>query len=77
MANFFAGDPAGRGGVRVAAKEIDGVAGDDLVTGLGAGAPATATTYTASAIRLAGPDEAPGARESFTPFAGLTGINVG
>ncbi len=35
VADFFAGDPAGRGGVRVAAKSLDGDGRADIVTGVG------------------------------------------
>ena len=37
LANFFLGDPNGRGGVRVAAKDLDGDGRADLIGGSGAG----------------------------------------
>src|SRR5262249_58738970 len=40
LANFFAGDPGTRGGVRVAAKDLDGDSRADLVVGNGTGARA-------------------------------------
>ncbi|MBX9626187.1 MAG: VCBS repeat-containing protein, partial [Gemmataceae bacterium] len=45
LANFFAGNPANRGGVRVAAKDLDGDARADLVAGDGAGAGSRVTAY--------------------------------
>jgi hypothetical protein len=37
LADFFLGDPAGRGGIRVAVKDLDGDGRADLVGGSGAG----------------------------------------
>jgi hypothetical protein len=69
LVDYFAGDPANRGGVRVAVKDLDGDGTDDLVTGAGAGAGDRVTTY-------------PGGREpaglgldAFDGFAG--GVFVG
>jgi hypothetical protein len=74
FANFFAGDINNRGGVRVAAKAVDGDLNADLVTGVGDGGGNTATVYL-------GKDVAAG---KYTPvdtledFPGLTdGVFVG
>jgi hypothetical protein len=67
LANFFAGDPANRQGVRVAVKNLDGDDRADLVT-----APGTGGTVTA----YAGKDLVTGATTadlSFDPFAGFAG----
>jgi len=76
VANFFAGNSSTQGGVRVSAKDTDGDTLADLVTGLGVGATATLTTFRGTAIQSAGPNATPESLELFTPFSGLTGINV-
>jgi len=45
MANFFAGDPNNRSGVRIVAKDLDADGKSDLVVGAGEGAAAIVTTY--------------------------------
>ncbi|OWK39106.1 beta strand repeat-containing protein [Fimbriiglobus ruber] len=45
IANFFAGDPDNRGGVRVVAKNLDDDGYADVVTGNGAGAGSQVTEY--------------------------------
>ncbi len=50
LANFFAGDPAQRGGVRVAAKDLDGDPLADLVVAPGPGGGTAATAYAGKAI---------------------------
>ncbi len=50
VANFFAGNEANRGGVKVAAKNLDGDKFIDLVTGGGKGDRAVATAYRGSAL---------------------------
>jgi autotransporter-associated beta strand protein len=45
LADFFAGNPDNRGGVRVAAKDLDGDTKADLVVGDGAGAGSHVTVY--------------------------------
>ncbi|OWK36633.1 Ig-like domain repeat protein [Fimbriiglobus ruber] len=50
IASFFAGDPDSRGGVRVTAKDLEGNAQADLVTGDGEGSGGSVTTYTGAAI---------------------------
>ena len=50
LANFFAGDPANRAGVRVAVKDLDGDARADLVAGAGTGAGSRVTAYAGRAV---------------------------
>ena len=45
IANFFAGDPNGRAGVRVALKDVDGDNKADLVTGTGNNVPSQVRLY--------------------------------
>ena len=45
LANFFAGNAANRGGVRVAVKDLDGDLYADLVVGDGTGAGSHVTAY--------------------------------
>src|SRR5204863_9661577 len=52
--NFFYGDPASRGGVRVAAAEVNGDKKADVVVGSGEGLPATARVYFGSSITPSG-----------------------
>jgi len=77
-ANFFAGDPGLRGGVRVAVRDADGNADDraGLVTGSGEGEASRVRLYR-SATLLAG---TPAADQEFDPFAGAVlanGVFVG
>jgi hypothetical protein len=73
LANFFAGDAADRGGVRVAARDLDGDTRADLLTAPGGGSRARA--YLATSLT---PDGAPAAYRDFEPFPGLTaGVFVG
>jgi hypothetical protein len=69
-ANFFGGDEANRGGVRVAAKDLDGDDRADLVVGAGTGAGSRVTAYLGKAIPAAGP---PPARFDVDAFGGFTG----
>jgi hypothetical protein len=68
-ANFFAGDEANRGGVRLAVQDLDGDDRADLVTGAGAGAGSRVTAYLGRDLGLGTP---PPARD-FDAFAGFTG----
>ena len=73
LANFFAGNVANRGGVRVAARTLDGDALADLVTGDGTGAGSRVTTYLGKDFA-----SGPTAATSFDAFAGfLGGVFVG
>ena len=74
LANFFAGNEDNRGGVRVAAKNLDGDARADLVVGDGAGAGSRVTTYLG---KLLGPGSPP-SRDTFDAFPDfLGGVFVG
>ena len=70
LANFFGGDPANRGGVRVAVKDLDGDTRADLVVGSGTGAGSQVTAYAGKAIAPAG---TPAAAMDFDAFPGFTG----
>lgn len=48
VANFFAGDTNGRGGVTVTAKDIDADHRADIITGAGKGSQSVVTTYLGS-----------------------------
>ena len=73
VANFFAGNVNNRGGVRVAAKSLDGDLSADVVTGPGEGDRSVATAYRGSAL-------ARGAVEALYDLPGfddLNGVYVG
>ena len=75
MANFFAGDVDNRGGIRVAAKNLDGDDQADLIVGDGTGAGSLLTAYAGSTIPT---DGTPPELYAFEAFAGfLNGIYVG
>ncbi|MGL4423899.1 MAG: FG-GAP-like repeat-containing protein, partial [Gemmataceae bacterium] len=75
LANFFGGDPNGRGGIRVTVKDLDGDNRADIVTG---GGPATqenpptskVTAYLGKNIATAG---TPTATLDFEPFSAFRG----
>ncbi|OWK36578.1 Fibronectin type III domain protein [Fimbriiglobus ruber] len=71
IADFFAGDPSSRGGIRVTVKNLDGDTKADLVVGDGTGAGSTVTSYTGAAIAASGSSPASGL--SFDAFPGFTG----
>lgn len=72
--DFFAGDVANRGGVRVTVKDLDGDGLADLVTGAGAGAGSRVTAYTGASLVHGGPPEA----FALDAFPGLAaGVFVG
>jgi hypothetical protein len=75
LANFFAGDVTSRGGVRVAAKDLDGDGRADLVTGAGTGAGSKVTAYAGVAIPADGQPPALLSIDAFPGFAG--GVFVG
>jgi hypothetical protein len=70
LANFFAGNPDNRGGVRVAAKNLDGDARADLVVGDGEGAGSRVTGYLGMDLAAAG---TPPEQFAFDAFPGFTG----
>jgi hypothetical protein len=65
VANFFAGDTDNRGGVPVAAKDIDGDNRADILAGAGEGAQSVVTTYLGSAIQ---PTSTPPAFQEYLVF---------
>jgi RHS repeat-associated protein len=74
LANFFAGNVANRGGIRVAVKDLDGDTKADLVVGDGMGAGSRVTGYLGKDFGGGGALEAFG----FDTFPGLTtGVFVG
>jgi uncharacterized delta-60 repeat protein/uncharacterized repeat protein (TIGR01451 family) len=70
VANFFAGDPNNRGGVRLAVKNLDGDTRADLVVGSGTGAGSRVTAYQGKSVSAAG---TPPPALDFDAFAGFTG----
>ncbi len=70
LANFFAGDPAGRGGVRVAGKDLDADGFADIVAGSGEGSGSHVTAYIGAQTR---PDGIPPTKLSFDAFPGFDG----
>ncbi|HEY2784413.1 MAG TPA: FG-GAP-like repeat-containing protein, partial [Fimbriiglobus sp.] len=75
LANFFAGDVDNRGGIRVAAKDLDGDAKADLVVGAGDGAGSRVTGYFGSDVTTNGTPPEAFAFDTFPGFAG--GVFVG
>ena len=74
LANFFAGNDANRGGVRVTAKNLDGDGMADLVVGDGAGAGSRVTAYLGKDMT----GGTPPAQTSFDAYPGfLGGVFVG
>jgi hypothetical protein len=73
-ANFFGGDEASRGGIRVAVKDLDGDARADLVVGAGEDAGSRVTGYAGKSIAAGTPPVA-FEFETFPGFAG--GVFVG
>jgi hypothetical protein len=75
LANFFAGDSTSRGGVRVAATEVDGDGLADLIVGDGPGATSRVTAYLGRSLAA---DSGPAAWFTLDPFAGsAAGVYVG
>jgi hypothetical protein len=76
VANFFAGDTENRGGVPVAAKDIDRDNRADILAGAGEGAQSVVTTYLGSAIQ---PTNTPSAFQEYLVFDSsfLGGVFVG
>ncbi len=75
LANFFAGDPAQRGGVRVSAKDLDGDRLADVVVAPGPGGSGTATAYAGKAITPGG--SPPTLFRYDDPMMGASGAYVG
>ncbi|OWK39888.1 beta strand repeat-containing protein [Fimbriiglobus ruber] len=76
LADFFAGDPTNRGGVRVGIADLDASNQAGLVVGSGTGAGTTVTTYTGKAILAdAGAPTSDFALDAFPGFSG--GVFVG
>jgi hypothetical protein len=75
LANFFAGDTANRGGVRVGVKNLDGDERADLVVGAGAEAGNRVTTYAGTAINPGSTPAESFALDAFPGFSG--GVFVG
>jgi len=73
FANFFAGNEANRGGVKVVAKNLDGDKFIDLVTGGGKGDRAVATAYRGSSLVA----NSPVALYEFDLDGTLNGVFVG
>ena len=69
IANFFAGDPNNRGGIRVSAKNLDGDSYADVVTGAGAGGGSRITAYQGQKLTTGAMTEDYG----FDAFPGFTG----
>ena len=55
VGNFFAGDPALRGGVRVLLRDVDGDGKADLTVGSGEGEPGRVTVYAATSLTQPSP----------------------
>ncbi|MGL4421066.1 MAG: hypothetical protein ACRCZF_10410, partial [Gemmataceae bacterium] len=69
VANFFAGDDSNRGGVRLAARDLNSDNRPELITGAGVTAGSKVNVY--AGTEIAGP--APAARSSFDAFPGFSG----
>jgi hypothetical protein len=74
-ANYFAGDTAGRGGIRVTAKDLDGDDRADIVAGAGEGAGSRVTGYSGRTIPADGTPPEAFALDAFPGFPG--GVFVG
>jgi hypothetical protein len=77
VANFFAGDTASRGGVRLTMRDADGDGTADLIAGSGEGEPAAVRVYK-SATLLGSANPSPD--QTLDPFGGATlanGVFVG
>ena len=79
VANFFAGDPNTRGGVRVAAKDVDGSGRAGVVTGSGDGLESSVQVYKPATVLAANAGVNPAADQQFDPFsaAPANGVFVG
>ena len=75
VTNFFAGDTASRGGVRVAVKNLDGDGRADLFVGAGTAAGSRVTAYAGKSITSSGTPPELFAFDAVAGFAG--GVFVG
>jgi autotransporter-associated beta strand protein len=75
VANFFAGDVANRGGIRVAAKDLDGDNHADVVVGAGTGAGSRVTAYRGRDLAAGSTTAVDLSFDAFPGFAG--GVFVG
>jgi hypothetical protein len=74
-ANFFAGDPTNRGGVRITITDLDADGRDDLIVGSGTGAGSRVTAYLGKNIT---PNDTPPEEFALDAFPGLgNGVFVG
>jgi hypothetical protein len=75
-ANFFAGDPSLRGGVRLALRDADGDGRADLLTGSGEGEPSAVRLYRSGTLLAGG---SPAADQTLDPFGSVLadGVFVG
>src|SRR5581483_11040021 len=67
-ANFFAGDPSLRGGVRLALRDADGDGRADLATGSGEGEPSAVRLYRSGTLLAGG---SPAADQTLDPFGSV------
>jgi len=74
LANFFGGDPANRGGVRLAAHDLDGDGLADLVVGDGEGSGSRVTVYPGKNLSAGG---SPAESFDFDASIGSLGVFVG
>ena len=75
LANFFAGDPDSRGGVRVTAKDLDGDGYADVVAGAGEDSGALVSAYVGAETPTDGVPTTYLEFEGFEAFSG--GVYVG
>ncbi len=80
QANFFAGDPSLRGGVRLALRDVNADGNADLVTGSGEGEPSRVRVFLAGSGATPFASQSPSADQDLDPFAGAVlpgGVFVG
>jgi hypothetical protein len=77
IANFFAGDPASRNGVRVAVKNLDGDFRADVMTGAGPGGGSRVQVYTGAELTTTTTPNPSRDGNAFSPFNFADGVFVG